>query len=734
MSQAQANAALHPDLADNPILARWIAVQADGSVTVNAGKVELGQGIGIVQLQVAAEELDIPLARMRLCAGHTAHGPDQGYTSGSLSTQVGVIALRQACAEVRARFVAQAALALGVRPDEIEVHAGVLSNPASAAQRTYWDLREAVDLNVRASGLASPKRAHERTVTGKSARRPDLESKFGAAAFIHDLALTDMVHGRVVRPPAYDARLEAFDDAARQCVREMPGVCALLVSGDFIGVCAEREEQAIAAAAQIRSLTRWTGARTLPPPGDTQAWLGDMPAQVSVVSQTGGGIAAPNDALSIGSTGRSLHAQYSRPFLSHASIGPSCALACWDDHRLTVWTQGQGSFPLRRELSLVFDMPVDDITVIHADGAGCYGHNGADDAGVDAAMLARAAARPVRVQWTREDEFAWSPHGPAMLVRIAASLDDSGTIESWREDVWSHTHVQRPGMAQGICSLAGAHRDPPAPPIPLSDFPLARGGGGTRNAVPIYRLPRSQVDYHLISQPVLRTSALRALGAFANVFAIESCMDELAILAQRDPVDFRLAHLDDPRARHVLQEAATASGWVQPKAAASRADAVRGRGVGFARYKGNGAYCAVVVEIEVTDRIALDRIWAVVDAGELLNPDGVANQIEGGILQAASWTLKESLGWNESGITAQTWDDYPILRFDETPQSLRVHCVPAPDEPPLGVGECAAGPTAAAIGNALADALGVRVRDLPLTPERLAAVALETPPDTNRRP
>ena len=721
MIPAQPDHALHPDLAANPVLARWLSFDADGSVTLNAGKVELGQGIGIVQLQVAADELDVPLAWMRLRAGHTAHGPDQGYTSGSLSTQVGVMALRQACAHVRALFVAQAALVLGTRPDAIAVCEGVLTDSVSGAKVTYQDLRGKVDLSVPATGAAAPKQPGQRTLTGISAQRPDLESKFGDAAYIHDLTLPGMLHGRVVRPPTYDARLKSFDEEARQAVRSLPGVCALLVSGDYIGVCAEREEQAIAAAAQIRRLTRWTGARTLPARGDTQAWLRDLPAQVSVVSQTGDNNPAPANTSLSAVTGRGVQAVYSRPYLSHASIGPSCALASWDHHRLTVWTQGQGSFPLRRELSLVLDLPVDDITVIHADGAGCYGHNGADDAGVDAAMLARAAGRPVRLQWSREDEFAWSPHGPAMLVRIAAALDDQGVIATWHEDIWSHTHVQRPGMAQGICSLAGAHRDPPAPPIPLSDFPLARGGGGTRNAVPIYRLPSSQVDYHLVAQPVLRTSALRALGAFANVFAIESCMDELAVLAQRDPVEFRLAHLDDPRARHVLREAAAASGWANPKAPAARADAVRGRGIGFARYKGNGAYCAVVVGIEVTDRIALDQIWAVVDAGELLNPDGVVNQIEGGILQAASWTLKESLAWDQSGITARTWEDYPILRFDETPQSLTVHCVHAPEQVPLGVGECAAGPTAAAIANALADALGVRVRDLPLTPERLAA-------------
>lgn len=717
---------LNPDLAANPILARWISFEADGSVTLNAGKVELGQGIGIVQLQVAADELDVPLASIRLRAGHTAHGPDQGYTSGSLSTQVGMAALRQACAEVRALFVAQAARVLGVSPEEVVVREGIFahSGSVSGARVSYRDLRESVDLGVPATGQATPKRSGQHTHTGLSARRPDLESKFGHAAFIHDLTLPGMVHGRVVRPPAYDARLTSFDEAARATVRALPGVCALLVSGDYIGVCAEREEQAIAAVAQIRRLTQWTGARALPDlRDDAQVWLTKLPAQVSLVSQTGNGDLAQPATASISSNRRSVLAQYSRPYLSHASIGPSCALASWDDQQLTVWTQGQGSFPLRRELSLVFDIPIDDVTVIHADGAGCYGHNGADDAGVDAAMLARAAGRPVRVQWSREDEFSWSPHGPAMLVRIAAELDDQGAIASWNEDVWSHTHVQRPGMAQGICSLAGAHRDPPAPPIPLSDFPLARGGGGTRNAVPIYRLPQSQINYHLVSQPVLRTSALRALGAFANVFAIESCLDELAVLAGRDPVEFRLAHLDDPRGVHVLREVAAVSGWSHPKAPPLRDGALRGRGIGFARYKGNGAYCAVVIEVEVTDRIALDQIWAVVDAGEVLNPDGLVNQIEGGILQAASWTLKESLPWSQDGIGARTWDDYPILRFDETPRSLTVHCVHAPEDAPLGAGECAAGPTAAAIANALADAVGMRVRDLPLTPERLAAAA-----------
>ena len=379
---------------------------------------------------------------------------------------------------------------------------------------------------------------------------------------------------------------------------------------------------------------------------------------------------------------------------------------------------------MRKELANLFDTTTDHITVIHADGAGCYGHNGADDAAFDAAMLAKVAGVPVRLQWSREDEFSWSPHGSAMSVQINAGIDAHGKIVEWNHQTWSHTHVQRPGMAPGLRCLAGIHRDPPAPEVPWTDFALTAGGGGQRNAIPLYDLPNKQINYHLIAESTLRSSALRALGAYANVFAIESCMDELADLAQQDPIEFRLNHLTDLRARQVLQSVAEKSGWMSSNISATATDTSRGRGIGFARYKNNGAYCAVVVEIEVTDRIVLDKIWVVVDAGEIIHPDGLINQIEGGVLQAASWTLKEALHWDQTRVTTQSWDDYPILRFDETPSILSVHCIAQQDSPPLGAGECAAGPTAAAIANALRNAIGVRMRDLPLTPERLAQAVM----------
>jgi len=525
-----------------------------------------------------------------------------------------------------------------------------------------------------------------------------------------------MVHARVVRPPSYSASLIPLDDQVCSKIEALPGVHTLYISGRFIGVCAVREEQAIAAAKAISTYLTWQESENLPKETSEQSWLRTMPRQDSVVASTSHAATIPAQRIEV---------NYSKPFIAHASIGPSCALAQWTDDHLTVWTHGQGSFPMRRELANLFDLETDNITVIHADGAGCYGHNGADDAAFDAAVLAKAAGVPVRLQWSREDEFCWSPHGSAMSIQINAGIDSQGKIVEWHHQTWSHTHVQRPGMAPGLRCLAGILRDPPAPVLPWTDFPLSAGGGGQRNATPLYDLPNKHIDYHLIAESTLRTSALRALGAYANVFAIESCMDELALIAGQDPIQFRLNHLSDERARQVLQTVSERSGWLNQKISASTADTSRGRGIGFARYKNSGAYCAVVIEIEVTDRIILDKVWVAVDSGEMIHPDGLINQIEGGVLQAASWTLKEALHWDQTRITTQSWDDYPILRFDETPTLLDVHCMEQPDAPPLGVGECAAGPTAAAIANALHQAIGVRMRDLPLTPDRLAQAVLQ---------
>jgi CO/xanthine dehydrogenase Mo-binding subunit len=410
-----------------------------------------------------------------------------------------------------------------------------------------------------------------------------------------------------------------------------------------------------------------------------------------------------------------VEARYTKPYLAHASIGPSCALARFDAERLTVWSHTQGSFPLRAQIAEALGLPAAQVDVVHGDGPGCYGHNGADDAALDAALLARACGRPVRVQWTRADEFTWSPCGSAMIVRLRAGLDAGGRVVDWQHEIWSHTHVKRPGSGDGLNLLAAWHVDPPHPVPPPRDTPLP-AGGATRNSIPLYDFPRQEVAFNLIAEMPFRVSALRTLGAYANVFAIESFMDELAAAAGADPVEFRLRHLSEPRARAVIEAVID----LTKKKSKRNESGAAGRGIGFARYKNLSAWCAVVVDIEVAEKIRVRRVCAAVDAGEIVNPDGLRNQIEGGIVQAASWTLKEAIRWDRERLLSRSWEDYPILKFDEAP-AIEVVLLDHPGLPGLGVGECAAGPTAAALANALADALGVRVRDLPLTPQRIAA-------------
>jgi CO/xanthine dehydrogenase Mo-binding subunit len=481
-------------------------------------------------------------------------------------------------------------------------------------------------------------------------------------------------------------------------------------NGSFVAVVAEREEHAVKALELAAKAARWEGGDALPEPQEILTLLPSLPHSSSVVYQS-----KSMDTKDVAAPAHRFEATYSKPYIAHASIGPSCAMASYAEGKLTVWSHTQGPHFLRAKIAQALAMPVADVEVIHRDGAGCYGHNGADDAGFDAALVALACNRPVLLQWTREQELAWSPYGSAMVVKIAASTDASGQISDWRHELWSHTHIKRPGWAEGINLLAAWDMDPPHPVPPAKDMPLP-AGGGDRNAVPIYAFPRQEVVYHFIPTMPLRVSALRALGAYANVFAIESMMDEIAHALGADPLEYRLRHLGDPRARAVLEAAARAAGW-EPGASA---DGTRGRGIAFARYKNLSAYCAVAVEVEVAEKIRLLRAVAAVDAGEVVNPDGLANQIEGGIVQAASWTLKEAVRWDTQAVRARSWEDYPILGFDEVPD-VEVVIVHRPGDPGLGTGECAAGPTAAAIANAVHHALGLRARHLPLTPERIAA-------------
>jgi CO/xanthine dehydrogenase Mo-binding subunit len=519
-----------------------------------------------------------------------------------------------------------------------------------------------------------------------------------------------MLFGRVVRPPNYAAQLVSLDEAK---VKHMPGVVAVLRDGRFLGVVAEREEQAIAARDALRDTARWSNEESLPPAENIYQYLKGLPEDVHVVSEKGSG-AVP--------AVRVVHnATYTRPYTAHASIGPSCAVAQMKDGALTVWTHSQGVFPLRRDLAKALELDQSRIRCIHKEGSGCYGHNGADDVALDAALLARASGgRPVKVQWMRDDEFGWEPFGPAMTVSLHGALDERGMIADWTHDVWSNTHSTRPGQRDGVNLLAAWHLAQPKSPGKPEIIPLP-AGGGDRNAVPLYDFPRQRITQHFIPAMPIRVSALRALGGYANVFAAESFMDELAMLAQVDPVEFRLRHLNDERAFAVIKTAAKHAGW-QPNLPGRTG---RGRGVGFAKYKNLSAYMAVVAEVEVdhsSGAVRVTKATAAIDAGQVVNPNGLVNQTEGGIIQATSWTLKEHVGFDRGGIVSRDWQSYPILTFPEVPQ-VEVVVLDRPTEKSLGAGEAAQGPMSAAIANAVAHATGARLRDLPLSPERVKAAA-----------
>jgi CO/xanthine dehydrogenase Mo-binding subunit len=693
-------------LKNNPRLDQWVRFEPGGTVTVLSGKVELGQGIVTAIAQIAAEELGVPPERLSIIAGDTRVSPDEWYTAGSQSIEVGGAAMRLACAEVRQLFLEQAAKRFEVAPDDLSLRDGVFELPGTDLRASYWDLLPQVSLAREATGRARPKPASAHAIVGRSVARRDIPAKIAGEAYVHDLELPGMLHARVVRPPALGAALESIDEAA---VRKLPGVVAVVRDGSFVAVACEREEQAVAAAEAAARAARWRGAPELPQPREIVDHLQALPHATRTVHQRGAASAT---------VVRRFDATYSRPYLAHASIGPSCAVAQFSGSRLTVWSHTQGPHHLRAQIALALAMPASEVDVVHRDGAGCYGHNGADDVALDAALVARACRRPVRLQWSREDELAWSPFGSAMAVHIGAGVDAGGRIVDWKHEVWSHTHIKRPGWGEGVNLLAAWMIDPPLPVPPAKDMPLP-AGGADRNAVPLYGFGHDEVVYHFIEQMPLRVSALRTLGAHANVFAIESMLDEIARALGADPLEYRLRHLNDPRARAVIEAAASASGWGRPIGGGDAGASARGRGIGFARYKNASAYCAVVAEVEVAEAVRLRRVFAAVDAGQVINPDGLVNQIEGGIVQAASWTLKEAVRWDRDGVRSRSWEDYPILRFGEAPD-IEVVLLGDPEQPPLGTGECAAGPASAAIANALHDALGVRARHLPLTPERIA--------------
>lgn len=687
-----------------PMLDSWLRIDSDGAITVFTGKAELGQGIETALLQIAAEELAVEPARVAIVTADTGRTPDEGYTAGSHSMQDSGTAILNAAAQAREMLVLLAAARWRLAPGKLRAGGGLIAAP-DGRRIAYGALVSAQTLHVRAqphSRLTEPAR---RRLIGTSLPRLDIPSKLtGEPIYVQDLRLPGMVHARIVRPPSYGAQLVSVD---LESARRLAGVIDVVRDGSYLAVVALREYQAIIAMEALARTARWREQAELPDEAKLFTALARSPARTLQIGSPAASGAASARAAHV------LEAEYRRAYIMHASIGPSCAVARLDADRLTVWTHSQGVFPLRSALAELLQLSVDRVHCIQMQGSGCYGHNGADDAAADAALIARAVpARAVRVQWMRPDENLWEPYGPAMLARIRGALDADGRIASWDYEVWSNTHSTRPGGAGDLMPawfLARSRSPPPPHPIPLPE------GGGDRNALPLYRIPRINARYHFIPEMPLRVSALRSLGAHLNVFAIESFMDELAQAAGTDGIEFRLRHLEDPRAQDVIRTAAERFGWARWARRRRAGPDGFGRGFAFARYKNLAAYAAIALEAQVerSGRVRVLRAVAAVDCGEAVNPDGVRNQIEGGILQAASWSLKEAVAFDGRRVTSRDWASYPILRFEDVPQSVEVIVADRPGEPFLGLGEAVQGPTAAAVANAVADAAGVRVRELP---------------------
>jgi CO/xanthine dehydrogenase Mo-binding subunit len=687
-----------------PFLDSWIRIDADGSITVFTGKAELGQGFRTAFQQIAAEELDVSFESLKVVTADTRFTANEGYTSGSNSMKDSGTAIQNAAAQVRGILVAEAARRLDLPVENFRTENGEVISPDGRRLR-YGDLVAAEMLHVEAQPKSKLKDPAAFKVMGQPVPRVDIPAKVtGGAAYVQDMRLPGMVHARVVRPPSYSAQLTDLDTSA---VEKLPGVIKVVRDGNFLAVVAAKQFQAIKAMAALSAAAKWRETASLPKQHDLPRVLSSLPSQDTTIFQQGNPLVSGQ---------KTIEATYTRPYQAHGSIGPSCAVAHFADGAMTVWTHTQGVYPDRQGIAEMLRMPPASVRCIHVEGSGCYGHNGADDAAADAALIARALPGvPVRVQWTREQEHAWEPFGPAMVTKLKASLDGNGAVADWNFEVWSNTHSMRPGGAGSM--LAAQHMaqpfTPPAPrPLPLPE------GGGDRNAIPIYTFPNAHVVHHFIPAMPLRISAMRALGAYHNVFSIESFMDELAAAAGADPVEFRLKHLDDPRGRDVINKAAQAFGWRKGQ----KAPQDRGFGFAFARYKNLAAYCAIATEVDVnkeTGRPRLVRAVAAVDSGQVVNPDGLINQIEGAIVQSMSWTLYESVTFDDTRITSIDWQTYPILRFNAVPDSVEVHIINRPGQPFLGSGETGQGPAAASIANAIADATGRRLRDLPLTRKRI---------------
>lgn len=701
-------------LKEHPLVSDWLALR-DGRVTITSGKVDIGQRISTALAQVIHEELGFSHDRIEVAPVTTGTSPDEGMTSGSNSVEQSGRALRLAAATLRAVACRLAAERFGGEAADWALEDGHLTGPGVNRPVRLSEMFPGDDLGFPVDLGATLRPAPLRQPAPSMRGLDELVS--GRYRFVHDLEEPGMLHARVIRPPHAGARLRRISPATQERL-EAEGLNVHL-DGSFLAVAGPREWPVIQAAQRLFAACDWDLGEGLDEVSVFAKLRRTNATRLTVLN----GSPAPSAPLPPPLDSPTHSARFERPYTMHGALAPSAALACWDGSVLRITTHSQGIYPLRNSIAESLGFPLDQVVLTHAPGSGCYGHNGADDAAFEAALIAVSLPdTPILLKWTREDEHAWEPYGPPQAVELAASLDAEGAIAAFSAEAIAGTYRGRPRPGPGGVGpaklLANRFRAAPAGPDPAAPN-MNRQGGMQRNLDPAYQVGETRYVKNLVERLPLRSSALRCLGAVPNIFAIESFIDEIAHAQGRDPMQFRLAHLEDARARAVLERLARELD-ARPAPAPGG-----GRGIAYAQYKNAMTRLGVAVDIFVNDRaeIRLDRALMVADAGRVLDINGLVAQLEGGFLQGASWALYEQVSWNRDGVTSRDWDSYPVLRFENVPR-IEVIVLDRQRDASTGAGEAAPGPAIAAIANALFDATGLRLRRIPFSPDAIIRAAL----------
>ncbi|HXI33091.1 MAG TPA: molybdopterin cofactor-binding domain-containing protein [Gemmatimonadales bacterium] len=687
----------------------WLTISPDNRVTVYCGKVDLGTGSRTALAQLAAEELDVAFERIEMVMGDTATTPDQWLTAANLTIFQGGSELRRAAASARRALVERAAQRLSVPVDELIVDDGVVRTKSNPAQALRYGELIGDGLKVEVDPKVALRKSSEYRLIGKSIRRVDIPGKVtGEFTYIHDVRVPGMLHARVIRSDLNEAHIDEVDLSE---ARKVHGYVQTVRKKNFLAVVARSEWAAIKAARAVK--VYWRPGTPLPDQGGMFDYWRRLPVAKEEITQTAGDAKA-----ALETSARRVKARYDFAVQTHATIGPSCAVADFKDGKLTVWTSSQATHSMQHELSAITGLPRDAIRLVFVEGAGCYGRNGTEDAAADASLISQTIGKPVRVQWSRADETARSPKSPPRSMDLEAGLDAQGNVVAWNGDFYI-------ALNQIV-----AFKPLDFPLLAAMESGLPRPGNWVgflfQNSGQPYPFPNVRVNTKHISETFFRSSHLRSPGRIENSFANESFMDELAAAAKADPAEFRLRYLKDDRAIDVIQAAMKLAGWQArpgPNPNAGSGDVVSGRGISYLRYNNAITYVAAVAEVEVDKRsgaIRVTRVCAGHDCGEMVNPDGVANQVQGGVLQTVSRTLKESVRWTGDRVTSVDWATYPIMTMTEAPK-VEVALIDRPGTTAWGAGEPMACAIPAAIGNAVFDATGVRLRSVPFTPEKVKA-------------